>query len=72
MRSTDWAIAIVALLASFTIVVGAVAELGEQSRFRTAVDPAATVVAAVIVARLFAGVRRRRATRQSQADAVGR
>ena len=72
MRSTDWAIAVVALLASFTIVVGAVAELGEQSRFRTAVDPAATVVAAVIVARLFAGVRRRRATRQSQADAVGR
>lgn len=71
MDSRDWTIAVAALLALFTIVVGAVAELGEQSRFRTAVDPLATVVFVVLAARLVAFVRRRREGRQSQADPVG-
>ena len=68
MGAGDWAIAVAAALAVFTVVVGAVAELGEQSRFRTAVDPLATVVVGVVVARLVHRVRRRR---QSQAESVG-
>ena len=68
MSAGDWAIAVAATLAVFTVVVGAVAELGEQSRFRTAVDPRATVVVGVVVARLVRRVRRRR---QSQAESVG-
>lgn len=68
MGSDDWAIAIAAALAAFTVVVGAVAELGEQSRFRTAVDPLATVVVGVVVVRFVRRVRRRR---QSQAESVG-
>ena len=67
MASRDWAVAVASLLAAFTIVVGAVAELGEQSRFRTAVDPMATV----IVGSLIVGWVRRRRSRQSQAEAVG-
>lgn len=68
MSAGDWAIVVAAALAVFTVVVGAVAELGEQSRFRTAVDPLATVVVGVVVARLVRRVRRRR---QSQAESVG-
>lgn len=40
----------------FTIIVGAVAELGEQSRFRTMTDPVATVV---VIGILGAIIRRR-------------
>jgi len=40
----DVVVATAGAIAAFTVVVGAVAELGEQSRFRTAVDPLATVV----------------------------
>ncbi len=72
MDSGDWTIAVAALLAVFTIFVGAVAELGEQSRFRTAVDPLATVVVAAIVARFVVRLRGRRESTQSQADSVGR
>jgi len=51
---------------AFTIVIGAVAELGEQARFRTMVDPLATVVGAVLMAGVV------RARRQRQASSVGR
>lgn len=70
MSPEDWTIATAATLAVFTVVVGAVAELGEQSRFRTAVDPLVTVIVAVIVAN---GVRRwrSRGSTQSQAESVG-
>ena len=75
MTAEDWTIGLAASLALFTVVVGAVAELGEQSRFRTAVDPLATVVVGVVVVRLVAGWRARRSTRrssdQSQAESVG-
>lgn len=49
----------------FTVLVGAVAELGEQSRFRTVLDPIATVMIATGVMRLVS------ARRQSQAMAPG-
>lgn len=52
---------------AFTVVVGAVAELGEQARFRTMTDPVATVVA---IAWIWSQVQRWRA--QRQAAAVGR
>lgn len=51
---------------AFSVVVGAVAELGEQARFRTMVDPLATVVAAVLITALFRNIRQR------QASSVGR
>jgi hypothetical protein len=51
----------------FTIVVGVVAELGEQARFRTMIDPLTTVVGLVVLTRLGAWMRR-----QSQARSVGR
>lgn len=58
---------------AFTVVVGAVAELGEQARFRTMTDPLTTVAAAVMV---VGWVRRRWHRRQSgegaQAVDVGR
>ncbi len=66
MSPADWAVLAGATLAAFTVVVGAVAELGEQSRFRTAVDPLATVIVGVLAVRAFRGWRR-----QSQADSVG-
>jgi hypothetical protein len=34
---------------SFTVIVGAIAELGEQSRFRTMVDPIVTVMVLAMV-----------------------
>ncbi|MEN9803666.1 MAG: hypothetical protein RIS41_513 [Actinomycetota bacterium] len=75
MTAEDWTIGLASSLALFTVVVGAVAELGEQSRFRTAVDPLATVVVGVVVVRLVGGWRTRRVTRrasgQSQAESVG-
>jgi hypothetical protein len=75
MAADDWTIGLAASLALFTVVVGAVAELGEQSRFRTAVDPLATVVVGVVIVRLVGGWRQRRVERrsggQSQAESVG-
>ena len=47
---------------AFTVVVGAVAELGEQARFRTMTDPLTTVAAAVMV---VGWMRRRWRWRQS-------
>lgn len=67
MTANDWAVITAAALAGFTVIVGAVAELGEQSRFRTAVDPLATVIVAVVVTRAIGKWR----TRQSQAESVG-
>lgn len=65
VTTPDLVVVVAALLALFTVMVGAVAELGEQSRFRTAIDPLVVVVVSVVVERW---VRRRR---QSQADSVG-
>lgn len=53
---------------AFTIVVGAVAELGEQARFRTMVDPVA-MVAAVVLVESF--IRRRRRHSEDSAQAAG-
>jgi hypothetical protein len=58
---------LVAFTVLFTVVVGAVAELGEQARFRTVTDPIATVVA---VGWLWQALGRWRA--QRQASDVGR
>jgi hypothetical protein len=58
---------LVAFTVLFTVVVGAVAELGEQARFRTVTDPIATVVA---VGWLWQAFGRWRA--QRQASDVGR
>lgn len=66
MRANDVALSATSFTVAFTIVVGAVAELGEQARFRTMVDPLATVVGAVLVAALI------RVMRQRQASSVGR
>lgn len=49
----------------FTVVVGAVFELGEQARFRTMTDPIAFVMVAALVARIV------RARRQPHAEPVG-
>lgn len=55
-----------AFTVAFTVVVGAVAELGEQARFRTMTDPLVTVMSIALVAAAV------RARRQSQATSVGR
>ena len=60
--------ALAGLFAIFTVVVGAVGELGEQSRFRTAVDP---VVVTTVVALAWCAVAGRRRGGQSQAVSVG-
>lgn len=62
-------IAVAGFLAIFTVIVGAVGELGEQSRFRTAVDPLVTTIV-VTLACLMISERRRR--NQSQAESAGR
>lgn len=67
MSAREWVVVGAATFAIFTVVVGAVAELGEQSRFRTAVDPLVTVIGLV----LLAGVIAKRRRSQSQADSVG-
>lgn len=58
---------------AFTVVVGAVAELGEQARFRTMTDPLTTVAATMMV---LSWIRRKRHRRHSgegaQAVDVGR
>lgn len=60
---------------AFTVVIGAVAELGEQARFRTMTDPLTTVAAAVLVVD-WVGRRRSRHRPHSvggrQASDVGR
>ena len=64
----DVAIAMAGLFAIFTVVVGAVGELGEQSRFRTAVDP---LVTTTVVALAWLAITERRRRVQSQAMTVG-
>ena len=66
MRTNDVALLATSFTVAFTIVVGAVAELGEQARFRTMVDPLATVVGALLIAAAV------RTIRQRQASSVGR
>ena len=44
-------VAVTALLAVFTVVVGIVGELGEQARFRSVTDPVALSVGGVVLAR---------------------
>ena len=58
---------------AFTVIVGAIAELGEQSRFRTMVDPIVTVmVLAVVVPVVQRWYRQiRKPDNQSHAVAVG-
>ncbi|MGA0879418.1 MAG: hypothetical protein ACO3SP_09900 [Ilumatobacteraceae bacterium] len=56
---------------AFTILVGAVAELGEQARFRTMTDPLAMVGAAALV-ESYLRARRGQSAVGAQADAVGR
>jgi hypothetical protein len=67
LNETDPALVIASFTVVFTIVVGVVAELGEQARFRTMIDPLTTVVGLVVLTRLGAWMRR-----QSQARSVGR
>ena len=59
---------------AFTVIVGAIAELGEQSRFRTMVDPIVTVmflaIVVPVVQRLYRQIRKR--DNQSHAEAVGK
>ena len=66
LTPNDAALVATSFTIAFTVVVGAVAELGEQARFRTMVDPLATVVGAVLVGALI------RVIRQRQATSVGR
>lgn len=47
----------------FTVLVGAIAELGEQARFRTMTDPLAVVVVAGVIAGLSRRMRNRSAER---------
>lgn len=47
----------------FTVGVGAIAELGEQARFRTMTDPLTVVVAAVVLKNLWSRGKRRRSER---------
>jgi hypothetical protein len=69
MVTNDVALVATSFTVAFTIVVGAVAELGEQARFRTMVDPLATVVGAFLISM---AVRAVRSARQRQASSVGR
>jgi hypothetical protein len=59
---------------AFTVIVGAIAELGEQSRFRTMVDPIVTVMflalVVPVVQRLYWRIRK--PADQSHAAAVGK
>jgi len=67
LSAIDPALVVASFTVVFTIVVGAVAELGEQARFRTMIDPLTTVVGLALLTRIVA-----RARRQSQARSVGR
>jgi hypothetical protein len=59
---------------AFTVIVGVIAELGEQSRFRTMVDPIVTVMFLAlllpVVQRLYRRTRKR--DNQLHAEAVGK
>ena len=59
---------------AFTVIVGAIAELGEQSRFRTMIDPIVTVMflalVVPIVQRWYRGFRTQAG--QSHAESVGK
>ena len=59
---------------AFTVIVGAIAELGEQSRFRTMVDPIVTVMFLALVLPVVQRLCRqiRKPDNQSHADAVGK
>lgn len=54
----------------FTVIVGVIAELGEQSRFRTMVDPIVTVMFVALVAPVVQGCYRRIRKRDNQSHAV--
>lgn len=66
LTTNDVAFVATSFTVAFTIVVGAVAELGEQARFRTMIDPLATVAGAALITALV------RAIRQRHASSVGR
>ena len=46
-------VVLVGFLSSFTVVVGAIGELGEQARFRSMTDPVALAVGVVVITRLL-------------------
>jgi hypothetical protein len=56
----------------FTVLVGAIAELGEQSRFRTMVDPIVTVMVLALITPSVQRLYRRLRSHSSQARAVGK
>ena len=56
----------------FTVLVGAIAELGEQSRFRTMVDPIVTVMVLALITPSVQRLYRRLRPHSSQARAVGK
>ena len=59
---------------AFTVIVGAIAELGEQSRFRTMVDPIVTVMFLALVLPVVQRLYRQigKPDNQSHAEAVGK
>ena len=59
---------------AFTVIVGAIAELGEQSRFRTMIDPIVTVMFLALVVPVIQRWYRylRTQTGQSHAESVGK
>jgi Co/Zn/Cd efflux system component len=59
---------------TFTVIVGAIAELGEQSRFRTMVDPIVTVMFVALVVPVVQRLYRqtRNPDNQSHEVAVGK
>ena len=46
-------VVLVGFLSSFTVIVGAIGELGEQARFRSMTDPVALSVGVVLIARVL-------------------
>jgi len=56
----------------FTVLVGAIAELGEQSRFRTMVDPIVTVMVLALITPRVRKLSQRLRSYSSQARAVGK
>lgn len=51
-RISPVVLVVASLTIVFTVVIGAIAELGEQARFRTMTDPLALVVGAAVIARI--------------------
>jgi hypothetical protein len=58
---------IASLTVLFTVVVGAIAELGEQARFRTMTDPLAVVIAVAVIGSVI----RRRRDRSAEKPLLG-